>query len=246
MIKNKYISLVMPCKNEERALQEVLKNAPRLIDEIIVVDNNSNDKTVKIARQFKVKVVKDRRSEDGIGYGYALARGIKEAIGDMIVCMDGDGSYPTSKISSLIEYLERENLDFLSCNRLPFQKKKKMSGVRAFGIRILNLFIWTLFGYRINDCLTGMWVFRRKVTHDLTLFEGGWNFSLEIKLNAITNPKIRFAEHYIPYHDRVFDSSKQNLFKTGLQHLLFLLKFKLNPSKEGISLLQPETTISPA
>lgn len=244
MIKNKYISLVLPCKNEGRALTEVLRKVPKEIDEIIVVDNNSSDKTIKIARSFGAKVIKETRNEGGIGYGYALAKGIRESKGDIIVCMDGDDSYPILDVPKLVDSLEKEKLDFISCNRLPFKDKKDMSLIRTTGVKIINLFFWTLYGYRIHDCLSGMWVFRRQVANTITLFEGGWNFSLEIKLNTVMDKRFKFAEKPVFYHDRVFDQSKQNIFKTGLQHLIFLSKSRLNYSKRGFSILQPETNLS--
>lgn len=246
MIRNKYISLILPCKNEGRALQEVLHKIPSTVDEIIVVDNNSSDKTIKTARAFGAKVIKETRNEDGIGYGYALARGIRESKGDIIVCMDGDDSYPILDIPKLVDSLEKEKIDFISCNRVPFKNKKDMSLIRTTGVKGLNLFFWALFGYKIKDCLSGMWVFRRTVANNITLCEGGWNFSLEIKLNTIKNRRFKFAEKPIFYHDRVFDSSKQNLFKTGLQHLFFLFRSRFNYSKRGFGILQPEPSISPA
>jgi hypothetical protein len=102
-----------------------------------------------------------------------------------------------------------------------------MSFVRALGVKILNLTIKLLYGYSIKDSLTGMWVLKRRVLDNSTFHEGGWNFSLEIKLKTIMNKSLRFAERQIFYQDRVLDLSKQNLVRTGLRHLLYLLKLRL-------------------
>lgn len=228
MLSNKVVSLILPCKNEEKALKALLGRVPRQVDEIIVVNNDSTDHTAKVASKYRVKVLTEPRNENGIGYGYAIAQGIKNATGDIIICMDGDDSYPIKSIARLVRELERKNLDFISCSRLPFKDSRKMSRVRMLGVRILNLAIFLLFGIKIKDSLSGMWVFRRKIVPSLTLFEGGWNFSLEIKLNAITDQKVKFSEHPIPYHDRMFDSSKQNIWETGFKHLLFLIKTRFN------------------
>lgn len=238
MINNKTISLILPCKNEEKAIVAALKSLPKEIDEIIVVDNKSTDNTPEVARALGAKVFFEDQTQNGIGYGYALARGIREATGDIIVCMDGDGSYPVKEISRLIKQLEVKKIDFISCSRLDFKNPLKMSVIRMTGVRILNLFAYLLYGVKIKDSLTGMWIFRKNAVSNFNLSEGGWNFSLEIKLNAITDPDIKFAEVDIPYSDRVFDSSKQNLIKTGVEHMLFLFKKRFMPrTQEALQLL---------
>lgn len=244
MLKNNTISLVMPCKNESRAIEFVLKNLPKGIDEIIVVDNNSKDKTIEVAKRFGAKIIHEPRStKSGIGYGFALRKGIEKAKGNIIICMDGDGSYPTKEIPSLVNFLIKENVDFISCNRLPFKNPKEMSSIRAIGVKILNFLIYVLFNFKINDSLSGMWVFKRHVYSQTRPIEGGWNFSLEFKLKTILDKSLKFTEKQISYHDRVFNSSKQNIFRTGIEHTfyLFSLKFslisiqKLNRVKEAMT-----------
>ena len=228
MIKQYSVSLVMPCKNEGKALETVLKKLPKEIDEVIVVDNNSNDKTKDVARKYGARIFTEKRSDNhGIGYGFALQKGISQAKGTIIVCMDGDGSYPVREIPHIAKALIEKNLDFISCNRLPFKNPKKMSSIRAFGVKILNTIMWFLYGYKINDSLSGMWVFKRHSLEELNLNEGGWNLSLEIKLKAIINSSIKFSEHQISYRDRIFDLSKQSLFQTGFEHVLYLFKFRI-------------------
>lgn len=226
MISNQFLSLVLPCKNEQTALNIMLNSLPKQIDEVIVVDNGSSDETVQAAKKFGAKVISEIRNDWGVGYGYAFARGIQEANGDIIICMDGDGSYPTDRIGKMVNLMEQRGWDFISCNRTSISDMRTRSPIRAFGVAMLNIIFYLLFGYRIKDCLSGMWVFKKATIYNFDLFEGGWNFSLEIKLNAITNSKIKFTEISIPYHDRIYDRSKQNIFKTGLQHLLFLFRAK--------------------
>ena len=226
----------MPCKNEARAIETVFINLPKGIDEIVVVDNNSSDQTTKIAKRYGAKIIHEPRSTiSGIGYGYALQKGIEKAKGDIVVCMDGDGSYPAKEIPLLMMHLIKNKLDFISCNRLPFEDPKKMSIVRSFGVRILNGLILILYGYKIKDSLSGMWVFKRHVYDELKPTEGGWNFSLEIKLKTIADSRFKFSEKQISYHDRIFDSSKQIIFKTGMEHLIYLFSLKFSLLKYRFS-----------
>jgi dolichol-phosphate hexosyltransferase len=244
MVNNQLISLILPCKDEGRALKEVLRKLPKVVDEVIVVNNNSKDNTGRIARSFGAKVITEARHKKGIGYGYSISAGINASKGDIVVCMDGDDSYPTEDIGRLVNNLQKTRLDFISCNRIHFRNKISMSFIRVLGVKILNILIWLLYGYKIQDALSGMWVFRRKVVKDLDLFEGDWNLSLEIKLNMIVNPSIKFTEMPISYHDRLFDSSKQNIFLTGAQHMIFLLKRKFSISRPGINLLRSNYFLS--
>lgn len=245
MINRKKISLVIPCRNEQEALKVVLKSLPKQIDEVIVIDNLSTDNTAKIARKFGAKVLSEQNHINGIGYGYALNSGINSSSGDIIICLDGDGSYPVKEIPKIVKFLENNKFHFISCNRLPIVQLSKMSFLRMFGVHILNILFWVLYGYKIQDSLTGMWVFKREILPILNLNQGGWNFSLEIKLNAVTSKDINFSEYHIPYQDRIFDQSKQNLFKTGFEHFLFLFtnKFSFRRNIHGHSALDTEPGI---
>ena len=240
MIKQHSISLVMPCKNEVRALETVLKKLPKEVDEVIVVDNNSEDGTRNVAKKYGARIFIEKRSDNhGIGYGYALQKGISEAKGTIVVCMDGDGSYPVKEIPYLVNTLIKKELDFISCNRLPFKHPKKISLLRATGVRVLNGITTFLYDYRIKDSLSGMWVFKRHALGQIELNQGGWNFSLEIKLKSIINPSIKFSEQQISYQDRIFDLSKQRLFQTGFEHVLYLFRFKfalLRANNFGLSI----------
>lgn len=228
MIYNKKVSLIFPCRNEAKAITSVFKRIPDIVDEVIIVDNLSTDNTAKTAIKLGAKVLSEDRHDSGIGYGFALARGIKNATGDIVVCMDCDGSYPPEKIGEVIKILLKNRIDFISCNRLPFKNKQDMSAIRMFGVWVLNIVVNFLYGYPIKDSLSGMWVFKKRSIKNLAVFEGGWNMSLEIKLNAIEQKDIVFNEYQIRYKDRQFDQSKQNIFKTGFKHLFFLFKRKIS------------------
>lgn len=224
MLNNHKISLVMPCKNEKDSLKYLLQKIPAFIDEIIIVNNNSTDNTVEVAKSFpKSIVLNEKRHQNGIGYGYAYKKGISNSSGDIIVCLDADCSYPITKINSIISHLTRKELDFISCNRLIPKNLRDMSIVRVFGIMILNNAFRVLFKYPIKDLLSGMWVFRKTVIPDLNLDEGGWNFSIAIKLSAILSKSIKFTEIPIKYQDRLIGKSKQSIFITGFEHLLYLI-----------------------
>lgn len=231
MLNNKKITLIIPCKNEEAALYWMLKNKPLYIDEVIVVDNGSKDNTDTVAYILGAKVVYEPRQVGGIGYGFAHQTGMKLATGDIIVAMDGDGTYPLTNIKDAISYLEKSNSDFVSCSRFPLTNPKAISFIRQVGIRLLNFLVGLLYKFQIKDILSGMWIMKRDCINKLDLSSGEWNFSPEIKLAAIAHPDIHFSEYHIPHYERLNGLSKQQILRTGLAHLRFILKHRFIVNK---------------
>jgi hypothetical protein len=83
-----------------------------------------------------------------------------------------------------------------------------------------------LHGIKINDILSGMWVFNSHAKKHLRLNMGEWNLSPQIKINAARHPKIKFSEHSIAQHQRMGESHQAH-WKTGFSHLrwIFLSRF---------------------
>jgi glycosyltransferase involved in cell wall biosynthesis len=225
MYKNKRVSLCLPCRNEGGHLREVVAKVPDYVDEIIVISNNSKDDTVKVAKKIggKVKVIEDNRTIDGIGYGFAHMSGITAATGDIIVGADGDATYPIEDIDKVAAHLFENGLDFISCNRYPLQDGTKIPFKLQLGVNLLNWEIRILYGIKIKDALSGMWVFKKEIRDELHLTMGEWNLSPQIKINAATNPNIKFQEYSIKQHQRLGET-KQDYFKTGFKHALWILK----------------------
>ena len=98
MYKNLTISLVIPALNEEKGLSEILPLVPSLVDEVIVVDGGSKDKTVEVAKKYKAIVFRQK----GNGYGSAYREGFGVAKGSIIVTADGDGTYPMTSIEEMV------------------------------------------------------------------------------------------------------------------------------------------------
>ena len=226
MNKKKTISIIFPCRNEEKIISPILSKVPYFINQVIVVDNRSTDKTAQIAREKGAAVFKEKRQINGIGYGFAIQTGIKKAKGDYIVLMDGDKTYPMMKIKKVIELMEKEGIDFISCKRFPLSNWHDMSIIRFIGGKFLTLFTNFLFKTNIEDVLSGMWVFKKNIVPYLNLEPGDWNMSLSIKISAASAHNIKFAEFHIPYKDRKLGTSKQNLIRTGSAHFIYLLKLK--------------------
>jgi glycosyltransferase involved in cell wall biosynthesis len=219
MYKNLRVTIVIPCLNEEEGIQRVLNEVPTFVDEIIVVDNGSTDRTAEIARKMGARVV----SELHRGYGRAYKSGFAQATGDIIITLDGDHSYPVDALSYLIEAFMHCRVGFLSASRLPVLSESAMSTKHKIGNRILSFVMSILFFRWINDSQSGMWVFRRNALERMKLTSDGMAFSEEIKIEAITKKEIGFREIFISYSQRVGEI-KLMPWRDGFNNLLFLFR----------------------
>ncbi len=219
MYKGEKITVIIPCLNEEQGIERVLKRLPEFVDQIIVVDNGSTDRTAEVAESLGASVVR----EDVRGYGRAYKTGFGRATGDVIVTLDGDHSYPPDAISYLLEALTHLEADFLNASRFPVRDRNAMSFKHKFGNFVLSAAMSMLFFRWVRDSQSGMWVFRRRILAGMILESDGMAFSEEIKIEAIRDPRIRFNEISIQYSSRLGEI-KLNPWRDGFQNLAFLLK----------------------
>lgn len=212
------ISVVIPCYNEETGVREVIGRMPRAVDEVVVVDNNSTDRTAEVAAALGARVVPERTP----GYGAAYKAGLRAATGDVIVTLDGDGTYPPEEIPRLVGVLAARDLEFLSTARFPLTERRAMSGTNLVGNRVLTVAAVLLFGRPLRDSQSGMWVFRRPALERLRLTSDGMAFSEEIKLEALRRG-LRFGEEHIPYGVRSGQVKLQK-WRDGWSNLVFLVR----------------------
>ncbi len=212
------LSVVIPCYNEEEGVRLVIDRTPKIVDEIVVVDNNCTDRTAEVARALGAVVVAEKTP----GYGAAYKRGLNAATGDIIITFDGDGTYPPEDIPRLVDELVDRNWDFLSASRFPLVDPKAMPFTNRLGNWVLTIAAAVLFFKPIRDSQSGMWVFKRAMLGRLKLTSDGMAFSEEIKLEALMRG-LRFGEGHIPYGARVGEV-KLEKWKDGWENLAFLVR----------------------
>jgi hypothetical protein len=222
MYRGKRISVVIPCHNEEEGIRAVLEQMPSIVDEVVVVDNASTDRTAEAARAGGARVVHEARK----GYGRAYKTGFAHARGDVIVTMDGDGTYPPDSIPLLLYVLVEERVDFISARRWRSRSGESKSPIRLLGNAILSGTMMCLFFKFIIDSQSGMWVFRRDILGKVEPRSDGMALSEEIKILAFTHPGVRCLEMPIYYGERIGES-KLNLWRDGFANLFFLAKMRL-------------------
>lgn len=222
----KSISIVMPALNEEEGITETIKSIPLsylkkqgYAVEILVIDGGSTDKTVENAQKAGATVVKSPR-----GYGKQYKVGFKRARGDIIITGDSDGTYPFEEIPSYVEIFEKHSLDFITVNRFAHLQKGAMHWSNRAGNFGLTIFTNVLFGFKIKDSQSGMWLIRRSSLKKLHVASDGMPFSQELKIEAFS--KVKSKE--IPgFYKRRFGATKLSKIKDGLGNLGWLFKKRL-------------------
>src|SRR6516164_8487352 len=151
MYKSLSITAIIPCLNEEQGIETVLRAMPDFVDEVVVVDNNSTDRTSEVAASLGAKVVR----EEVRGYGRAYKRGFTCATSDLIVTLDGDHSYPVDALSYLIEAFLHLEVDFLNASRFPVRDPRSMSLKHKLGNLALSLAMSALYLRWVRDSQSG-------------------------------------------------------------------------------------------
>jgi glycosyltransferase involved in cell wall biosynthesis len=227
LYKGQRITVIIPCLNEEQGIEQVLRRMPDFVDEVIVVDNGSTDRTSEVATSLGASVIR----EDVRGYGRSYKTGFRRATGDLIVTLDGDHSYPPDAISYLIEAFLHLEVDFLNASRFPVRDRNAMSFKHKFGNWVLSLAMSILYFSWVRDSQSGMWVFRRSILAGMELLSNGMAFSEEIKIEALRDRQIRFAEISILYSSRLGEV-KLNPWRDGIQNLWFLVRKRFRLHRE--------------
>jgi glycosyltransferase involved in cell wall biosynthesis len=217
--KDHRITVIMPCLNEEQGIEQILRLMPDYVDEVIVVDNGSTDRTAAVAESLGARVIR----EDVRGYGRSYKKGFAHATGDLIVTLDGDHSYPVDAISYLLEAFLHLQVDFLNASRFPVRDARAMSLKHKLGNLVLSLAMSVLYFHWVRDSQSGMWVLRREIVPLMQLESDSMAFSEEIKIEALKNARIRFGEISIQYSSRLGEI-KLNPWRDGFYNLMFLFR----------------------
>ena len=192
MYKNKNITVILPCFNESDALRNVIHDIPKIVDSIILIDNNSTDNSAQIAYENKLVVVDEYKK----GYGYACIKGIESipSDSDIFILLDCDNSYPANAIEELLDIFLFNNLDFLNCSRFPLADKGSMQYLNYFGNLLLTNIINMLFKIRLSDTQSGMMIGTSKYIKKHKFKCKGMDFSTELKMYFVMNKIYKYGE----------------------------------------------------
>jgi glycosyltransferase involved in cell wall biosynthesis len=223
----KKVSAIVPAFNEEAGLAELLPELIELdiIDEIIVVDDGSEDGTSRVVEEFPIKLI---RHTTNMGYGAALKTGFRKAGGDIIVTLDGDGQHSASDISRLLSKLD-EDTDMVVGDR----GRSGSPRHRAPGKRLLSVLANFLVEQEIPDINSGLRaVWRERVMEFLHIYPNGFSLSTTCTLAFL---KAGYNVKYLPIEaiPRAGGTSTVGYFRDGVRTILLMLRciMLFNPLK---------------
>jgi glycosyltransferase involved in cell wall biosynthesis len=195
---------IIAALNEELGIgptiTELLENLPT--QRVLVIDGNSHDRTVEIAKNYDVDIV----FQDGAGKGDAISKALEHLDSNVeyTVFTDADYTYPAEYLTEMITILERNpNVGMVCGNR--FNQRLDPKALRNsfyFGNRLLAFFHNMLNGVALRDPLTGLRVVRAEILRDWLVKSKG--FDVEVELNHHVERKgFKIIEVPIKYRQRL-------------------------------------------
>ena len=233
----KLLSVIIPCYNEVGNIEEVIK-AVESVDvgmpkEIIVVDDGSQDGTVKVLKEIREKrgddqVLKIHFSMLNFGKGTAIRVGLKYATGDIIIIQDADLEYDPHDYPKLIEPIKRGEMDVVFGSRfLGHARPEGMKLLNWFFNKIIALLARILYpGHRITDEATCYKAFRSDIIQSLDLKCERFEFCPEVTAKVFKG-SYRFKEVPIGYKARTIEEGKKISWRDALEAIYTLIKYRI-------------------
>lgn len=215
------ISVVVPALNEEQNLPYVLPGLQAWADEVLLVDGNSSDRTVEVARQLypDIRVV----TQQGRGKGAALRSGFAAATGDIIVMLDADGSTNPAEIPAFVGAL-LSGADFAKGSRfLHGGGTSDMPIHRKLGNWGFVLMVRMLFGGNYTDLCYGYNAFWKRVLPDLKLDCNGFEIETLMNVRAL-RAGLKVMEVPSFESERIFGEGHLKTIPDGWRVLKTILK----------------------
>jgi glycosyltransferase involved in cell wall biosynthesis len=220
------ISVVIPTLNEAGNILEAVTTIEKELaypKEIIVVDGNSTDGTIEIVKDasFCRLIIEPR-----LGYGIALRTGMKNAKGNIIVMVDGDGTYEVRHINRLVERMIEKDADMVLGTRM-YDPNKAMGLMNFIGNKVITFIYDFFYSQFLSDTQSGFRAISHEAIDNLELKEGDMAFATEM-LVQFAKEGYNMVEIPTTYKARKYGKSKLKPFKSGIEIFSTMFKGFLN------------------
>ena len=224
------ISIVIPCFNEKRTIQEIVSRVNSLTNlkkEIIVIDDCSNDGTRQILKGIESLITRVVYHDRNMGKGAALRSGLKFAKGEIIVIQDADLEYDVQDIPRLIAPILDDKADVVFGSRFVGSSPHRV------------LFFWHMFANTILTTLSNMFTninlsdmetcykaFKKDIIQSIVFKENRFGFEPEFTAK-VSKMGCRIYEIGIAYNGRTYSEGKKIRFRDALWALYCIVKYNL-------------------
>jgi glycosyltransferase involved in cell wall biosynthesis len=223
------IALIIPAFNEEKSIGKVLSEVPEIVEEMVVVDNNSTDRTAVLAREAGATVLHEPRK----GYGYACLKGInylgeKSKTPHIIVFMDGDYSDFPEELPKLVAPILENGMDLvIGARKKELREEGAMTPQQVFGNWLATTLMRLFFGARFTDL--GPF---RAITYEalvgMEMEDKTYGWTVEMQLKDLRQ-KLAYTEVPVRYKKRIGVSKVSGTVKgsifAGIKILRWIFKY---------------------
>ncbi|MBN3037963.1 MAG: glycosyltransferase family 2 protein [Candidatus Omnitrophica bacterium] len=221
-----YLTIVIPARNEERTIAEIVTKCKQHSDDVMVIDGHSQDKTREIAKKCGAKVYMDHSK----GKGEALRCGIEKAQGEILVFIDADGSHDPDDIPRVIQPIIAGSAEHVSTSRMRGGSDELHGDfgkfLRMIGSDIITLGINYRFNVRLTDSQNGFRAIKKDVAKKLSLRENITTIEQEMIIKTL---KKGYRIFEVPVHEfkRKYGESCIVLSRVWLRYVFSWLKYLL-------------------
>ena len=216
--ENNKIAVLIPCYNESKTIEKVVKDYKKALPDadIYVYDNNSSDDTDKIAKKAGAIVKYEYRQ----GKGNVIRTMFRDIDADCYLMIDGDDTYPAENAREMCDLVLDGKADMVIGDRLSstyFTENKRP--FHNFGNRIVRLLINKIFNNNVKDIMTGYRAFSYDFVKGFPVLSKGFEIETEMTIHAV-DKNYKLVEIPVTYRDRPEGSvSKLNTYSDGFKVL---------------------------
>ena len=213
--KVEMVSVVIPTLNEAGNILQAVTTIEKELaypKEIIVVDGNSTDGTIEIVKDtnFCRLIIQPVR-----GYGTALQTGMKLAKGNIIVMVDGDGTYEVKDINRLVERMIEKDADMVLATRM-YDPNKAMGFMNFIGNKVITFCYDFFYSQFLSDTQSGFRAISHEAIDKVTLTQGDMAYATEM-LIQFAKEGYNMVEVPTTYKARKYGKTKLKPFKSGVE-----------------------------
>src|SRR5213082_1815757 len=211
------LTILIPCLNEELGVASVVREYAMAFPQadILVVDNGSEDRTAAAARSAGAAIITEKRR----GKARAVATALAAIDTDLVLMVDGDGSYPAEGARFLVEEYLLEPVDMITGIRSAQDATPAFRPMHQWGMSVFAAVLNFVFRFKPLDLFSGLRLFSRRFYQHVPVLSRGFELEIELTIQAI-DKGLSMAETPVPFRSRVTGSN--SMLKTVGDGLLFL------------------------